>query len=148
MLRSVRCASALSPRALCLSAMHVPAAACTHISWQPGGVRGSPSMQHKAHLRAPREAIHAHRGRRSTRSMEGDPRASRELIQALQGTRSTRSKGGDPRPPRGCQTVLGGRPRGGGRPSGVRGAAPATVRVCLRRRTHVGSGMRVCFFLK
>jgi hypothetical protein len=92
------------PRALCSSAMHVPAAACTHNSWQPGGVRGSPSvtpsMRHRAHPRAPREAIHAHRGRRSTRPIGGYPRASRQLIQALQGTRSTRSEGGDPRSPR------------------------------------------------
>ena len=83
--------------------MHVPAAACNHNSWQPGGVRGSPSMRHKAHPRDQREAIHAlHgmgalRGRRSTRSEGlhgrrsmlfegGDPGAPREVIHALQET--------------------------------------------------------------
>ena len=65
------------PRDLCLSVMHVPAAACIHNSWQPGGVRGSPSMRHKGNA-------HALRGRRSTRTEGGDQRAPWELIQALQ----------------------------------------------------------------
>jgi hypothetical protein len=51
-------------RALYSSVMHLPAAACTHNSWQPGGVRGSPSVRNKAHPLAQKEAIHAHRGRR------------------------------------------------------------------------------------
>ena len=63
------------PRDLCLSVMHVPAAACIHNSWQPGGVRGSPSMRHKGHPSAPREA---------TRTEGGDPRAPWEAIHAPQ----------------------------------------------------------------
>ena len=81
------------PRDLCLSVMHVPAAACIQNSWQPGGVRGSPSMRHKVNA-------HALRGRRSTRTEGGDQRAPWEVIHALQESRSKCFKGCDPRAPR------------------------------------------------
>jgi hypothetical protein len=88
-------------RALYSSVMHLPAAACTHNSWQPGCVRGSPSLRHNGHPRAPREAIHALDGRCSTRFKIVDPSASNDAIHAIRGRRSTRSKGGDPSTPEG-----------------------------------------------
>jgi hypothetical protein len=69
------------PRALCSSVMHVPAAACTRWATTPGSlavIEGEPisvTQGTSTRSEAPREAIHALEGRRSTRSKGDHPRA-------------------------------------------------------------------------